>query len=230
MSTTTNPTATQVGGPATYFIRAGYRSRECVEYFVDETTDAVWQPDVYPYTADQALARGHDAIIDIGCGRAGKLLSLSTTHPTWAYIGVDFGENLTWCRDNLPFGTWIHADLETTQHLPIASHLLERSVVVCSDVLEHLLNPVPALTMIHGLLKGGAAVAVLSTPARERRSGYSDPGPPRNPSHVREWASDEFQSLLEFAGFRILHAGLTRSDDISGGMTTQLVLVDLRPE
>ncbi|MFD4477174.1 class I SAM-dependent methyltransferase [Streptomyces sp. NPDC058471] len=215
-----------IGGAETYFIRSGYRSRDQVQYFLDETDDTVtWQPDVYPFAAARALELGRDVVIDIGCGRAGKLASLDYEYPAWSYIGVDFGDNLVWCRDNRPFGEWIEVDLESAERLPIAPALVRRSIVVCSDVIEHLVNPAPVLSLIRGLLMEGSAAAVLSTPARECRSGYDTPGPPRNLSHVREWASDEFRALLEASGFKIHHAGLTRSDDASNGLSTQLVLV-----
>ncbi|MFG1670972.1 methyltransferase domain-containing protein [Streptomyces sp. Y7] len=226
MDTNTATSRQPIGGAETYFIRSGYRSRTEVEYFLDETDDTViWQPDVYPYAATRAQELGRDVVIDIGCGRAGKLASLAGEYPAWSYIGVDFGDNLVWCRDNHPFGEWIDVDLESAERLPIAPALVRRSIVVCSDVIEHLMNPMPALSLIRGLLMEGSAAAVLSTPARECRSGYDAPGPPRNPSHVQEWASDEFQALLRASGFEIHYAGLTRSDDASNGLSTQLLLV-----
>lgn len=226
MHTDTAISRQPVGGAESFFIRSGYRSRDRVEYFLDETDDTVtWQPDVYPYAAARAKELGCDVMIDIGCGQAGKLASLAGEYPTWSFVGVDFGDNLVWCRDNHPFGEWIEADLESSERLPIDPSLVRRSIVVCSDVIEHLLNPTPTLALIRGLLMDGSAAAVLSTPARECRSGYDTPGPPRNPSHVREWASDEFQALLRASGFEIQYAGLTRSDDASNGLSTQLVLV-----
>ncbi|WP_411073616.1 class I SAM-dependent methyltransferase [Streptomyces sp. cmx-4-7] len=226
MHANTTTSRQPIGDAATYFIRSGYRSRDRVEYFVDETDDTVtWQPDVYPYTAARAKELGRDVVIDIGCGRAGKLASLAHQYPAWSFIGVDFGDNLTWCRDNHPFGEWIEVNLESAERLPITPSLVRRSIVVCSDVIEHLVDPAPALSLIRSLLLEGGAVAVLSTPARECRSGYDTPGPPRNPSHVREWASDEFQALLRASGFEIHYAGLTRSDDASNGLSTQLLLV-----
>ncbi|MEU9057921.1 methyltransferase domain-containing protein [Streptomyces sp. NPDC048430] len=220
-----------LGGAESYFIRSGYRSRNQVEYFLDETDDPItWQPDVYPYAAARAKELGRDVLIDIGCGRAGKLASLAGEHPAWTFVGVDFGDNLSWCRDNHSFGQWVEADLESTAGLPITPSLVRRSLVVCSDVVEHLVDPKPVLSLIRDLLNEGSAEAVLSTPARECRSGYDAPGPPRNPSHVREWASDEFQALLRASGFDIHYADLTRSDDFSNGLSTQLLLVGAQTE
>lgn len=229
MRTDTATSRRPIGGAETYFIRNGYRSRDRVEYFLDETDDTVtWQPDVYPFAAARARERDRDVLIDIGCGRAGKLASLAAECSDWSYIGVDYGDNLVWCRDNHRFGEWIEVDLESAERLPIAPALVRRSLVVCSDVIEHLVNPIPALSLIRSLLTEGGAAAVLSTPARECRSGYDASGPPRNPSHVREWASDEFQALLKASGFDIHHAGFTRSDDVSNGLSTQLLLVGTR--
>ncbi|WP_434593158.1 class I SAM-dependent methyltransferase [Streptomyces sp. A5-4] len=220
-----------VGDAASYFIRAGYRSRDSVEYFADESDEAtVWQPDVYPYAAVRAEQLGCDALIDIGCGRAGKLAALASTHAEWNFVGVDVGENLAWCRANHRFGEWIEADLETTRDLPLDPDVIKRSLVVCSDVVEHVLDPRPLMALVRGLLAAGSRGAVFSTPAREFRSGYETPGPPRNPSHVREWAGDEFQALLRASGFEIHYAGLTRSDDVSNGLSTQLVLVGVGKE
>lgn len=217
-----------LGDATTHHIRAGYRHRTTVEYFSDTTHDDItWQPDVYPYAATLAEHADLDTFIDLGCGRAGKLAALAAERPHWTYIGVDFADNLTWCRENHRFGQWIDADLEKTEQLPIDSALLRCSVVICSDVIEHLLDPLPLLALIHKLLSDGCPTAVFSTPARELRSGYDASGPPRNPSHVREWASDEFQALLRSRGFEIHYAGVTRSDDASNGLSTQLVTVGL---
>ncbi|MDF9803589.1 hypothetical protein M2436_002136 [Streptomyces sp. HB372] len=215
-----------IGDAASYFIRDGYRSRDSVEYFADTTDDTtVWQPDVYPFAATQADQLGRDVLIDIGCGRGGKLAALSAERPEWSFVGVDFGDNLTWCRAHHSFGTWIDTDLETSRALPLPPAVVKRSLVVCSDVVEHLLDPRPLLALVRGLFDRGCAGAVFSTPAREYRSGFETPGPPRNPSHVREWACDEFKALLRASGFEIHYAGLTRSDDVSNGLSTQLVLV-----
>ncbi|MEZ0094114.1 class I SAM-dependent methyltransferase [Streptacidiphilus sp. EB129] len=217
-----------LGAADTYFIRADYRHRSAVEYFTDSADDGVvWQPDVYPYTASLVLRHGADAVIDLGCGRAAKLAALAAEQPSWSYTGVDFGPNLAWCSANHPFGEWFDADLEKTENLQLDPALLRSAVIVCSDVIEHLLDPLPLLALTRNLLTDGCRAAVFSTPAREFRSGYDAPGPPRNTSHVREWACDEFQALLRHHGFEIHYAGLTRSDDASNGMSTQLVTVGL---
>jgi SAM-dependent methyltransferase len=212
--------------PHQYFLPHGYTQRSTPEYFVDSDEDGVlWQPDVYPFAAQVAVQNGCRSIIDLGCGRGGKLNLMQAARPDWRYIGVDVGTNITWCQENLPFGQWIEADLEECRALPLPSEVVRQSVVVCSDVLEHLVHPEVATDLIGSLLRSGARAAVLSTPARELRAGPTDPGPPRNTSHVREWASQEFCAFIRSRGLKITDFSLTRSDDAGGGRTTQLVLI-----
>jgi 2-polyprenyl-3-methyl-5-hydroxy-6-metoxy-1,4-benzoquinol methylase len=217
--------------PNHYFLPYGYEQRRAPEYFFDDEQDGtVWQPDVYPIAAQVALASGCEVIVDLGCGRGGKLVALQATYPRWNFIGVDIGPNIAWCQENLSFGQWIEADLETCHALPLSSQVLRRAVMVCSDVLEHLVCPEVATDLMASLLQRGVQAAVLSTPARELRAGAADAGPPRNTAHVREWASREFRAFVRARGLEIAEFSLTRSDDAGGGRTTQLVLIKGSPE
>lgn len=209
--------------PQRFGLPAAYRQRTHPEYFEDTDDGVTWQPDVYPYAADLARQHGRDTIIDIGCGRAAKLAALATAEPEWSFIGVDFGPNIHWCSENHSFGRWIEADLETQRSLPVPADQLGRAVIVCCDVLEHLVRPETALALIASMARTGHCRVVLSTPARERRAGTDYIGEPRNPAHIREWTSHEFASFLTAQSFDILDHQLTRSDDASGGQTTQLV-------
>ncbi|TVT55321.1 class I SAM-dependent methyltransferase [Amycolatopsis rhizosphaerae] len=216
--------------PDLHFLTCGYLQRVPPEYFADADDSGItWQPDVYP--AALALARKHDRtmIIDLGCGRAGKLAALREQNPSLDIIGVDFGPNIDWCREHLRGGRWLDADLESATTLPLVPEVIARSVVVCSDVLEHLIDPRPAMRLICWLLDHGAAGAVLSTPARDKRAGADHLGPPFNPSHVREWTQGEFRAFVASFPVAVERFDLTRSDDGGGGLTTQLVVV-MRPD
>ncbi|MFD6452827.1 hypothetical protein ACWFRF_10100 [Nocardia sp. NPDC055165] len=214
-----------------HFLARGYTQRVPPEYFVDiDDSGIIWQPDVYPVALKAAYDHGCDVVIDLGCGRAGKLLELHESDLDMGIVGVDFGTNIDWCRANLSVGTWLEADLEHTVTLPLSAELIGRAVVVCSDVLEHLIDPRPTMQLICWLLDQGAACAVLSTPARDKRVGAQHLGPPFNPSHVREWTRDEFQAFLQSFPISIQQFELTRSDDAGGGQTTQLVVLGPGPE
>lgn len=217
--------------PCLHFLACGYIQRVPPEYFSDnDHTGITWQPDVYPEAL--ALARKHDrtVIIDLGCGHAGKLVALQMQNPDIDTVGVDFGPNIDWCREHLGDGRWLDVDLESATTLPLAQEVVAQSVVVCSDVLEHLIDPRSAMLLICWLLNRGAACAVLSTPARDKRAGAEHLGPPFNPSHVREWTQSEFRAFVASFPVTIERFGLTRSDDGGGGLTTQLVVVTRREE
>jgi SAM-dependent methyltransferase len=206
-----------------FFLKSGYSARSEPEYFTDELQGITWQPDVYPIAAEFAAEKGSKKIIDIGCGRALKLAKLHRQRPDWEYIGIDYGANASWCRANHRFGTWIEADLESGI-LRTRNFAVDKSILICSDVVEHLVNPVHFLRLIRNLLRQGATAAIFSTPERDLTRGISDNGPPENPCHVREWNSEEFRSILEWAGFELIHLGLTRSNDAEPDEKTILAI------
>lgn len=197
--------------PDKYFIRNGYRSRDDPSY--DSRVgddDIVWQPDVYPEAARVAAALGASCIIDVGAGDGAKLAQL---HPQFELIGTDLpGPNLDHCRASYPHVEWIEHDAESVEPLPVADDVLARSIVVCCDVIEHLLRPDRLLDTLRDALDVARAV-VLSTPARDLTWGADHLGPPPNPSHVREWTVDELAALLDIFGFRHRTISLTRSND-----------------
>lgn len=200
-------------------LSAAYVSRERPDYFVDSaavTRGVTWQPDVYAIGAAIARASGCRTIVDIGCGQARKLSAL---HPEFRVIGVDYGENINWCRSTYTFGTWLESDLEQHELLPIPSALLSESVVICSDVIEHLVDPRALLATLRTLLVH-ARYVVLTTPDRARTHGTTHAGPPPNPAHTREWTTEELRRLCEIEGLQVLAAGHTRSNDVQPHLAT----------
>ncbi len=196
-----------------------YVSRERPEYFVDSPDvigDVTWQPDVYAIAAAIARARGCRTIVDIGCGQARKLTSL---HPEFRVIGVDYGENIAWCRRTYAFGSWLESDLEQRELLPIPTALLADAVIVCSDVIEHLVDPRALLATLRTLLVH-ASYVVLTTPDRVRTYGTIHAGPPPNSAHTREWTTQELRRLCEIEGLPVLAAGHTRSNDMQPDLAT----------
>ena len=209
-----------------FFIKSGYIARSNPEYFTDaphELQGITWQPDVYPFAAEFAVTRRSRKIIDIGCGRALKLADLHRQRPDWEFIGIDYGANVSWCRANHGFGTWIEADLEYG-NLRAENFTVAKSTLICSDLIEHLINPVPFLRLIRNLLRQGVTAVIFSTPERDLTRGEGDNGPPENPCHVREWNSAEFKALLKWAGFELIHFGLTRSSDAEPDEKTILAI------
>lgn len=194
----------------TYFVKNGYTARPAPDYFVDveASTGLICQPDVYDDAAAAARALGASRIIDIGCGNGYKL---AEHHPEFELVGIDFGTNLETCRERYPFATWLEHDLDTTDPLPAPD--VTESIVVCSDVIEHLVRPELLLRKTRRALDDGALAIFFSTPEREQTWGATHMGPPPNPHHVREWSIYEFSQLLESEGLEHGSLGLTRNNN-----------------
>lgn len=198
-------------------IKGGYVERSEPGYFVD-ASPLLHQPFVYEFAFTVALEREATGIFDVGCGRAGKLAALFPRRPDLRFVGVDHGANIEWCREHYRWGTWREVDLEQPHTLPA-----EGAVVVSSDVIEHLRDPRPHLAAIRD---SGCIAAVFSTPERDLTWGHDHNGPPPNTCHVREWNRLEFGTFLETEGFRIVHNGLTETDNAGTGEKTTLILAE----
>jgi SAM-dependent methyltransferase len=206
-----------------YFLIANYQSRPVPDYCDDSIPDAehkIYQPDVYSL-AECLASLGTRRIIDFGCGKGEKLKSMAAR---FDIIGIDIGLNIDYCRTTYPFGRWITYDFETEDALPIASSELQNSIVICADVIEHLINPLALLRSLKQCADDGARI-LLSTPERELVRGRSDSGPPENPNHVREWTIGELRALLLHIGFRIPFLGLTANNNIDREMSTIVAIL-----
>lgn len=207
------------------FIKDDYRPRLDNDYFEDVLADGddpiIHQPDVYPLAAHLARRAGCTHIIDIGCGRAGKLAAL---HPEFQICGIDHGSNIRYCRRRYRFGQWFKWDLNAPPAVRLPRAMLRQSVIVCSDVIEHLTNPLPLVNTLRDWLQD-APLAILTTPERDLVRGPSDLGPPGNPSHVREWSLAELRRLLDSVGLRTLFQGLTVNNSVDLEKKTSLFVL-----
>jgi len=191
------------------FFPEGYVSRDKPTYFVDAqpNPEIVWQPRVYGFVVSLARLTGSKMIVDVGCGHCGKLSELMGEFDT---VGIDFGENIAFCMKQFPERRWINFDLETPALIDFSSAPVSGATVVCSDVIEHLVDPRPMLANIKALMQS-AAVAVFSTPDRCRTYGHEHGGPPENACHVREWNTKELTALLADSGLDIVGSWITQS-------------------
>jgi SAM-dependent methyltransferase len=140
----------------------------------------VWQPHVYDLAVLFARKYSCFTIVDVGCGSGRKL---ADHHKEFDIIGIDHKENIKFCQDTYERGTWIEHDLEKTfPDLKIPRN----TVIVCADVVEHLVDPTKLMEGLKSLIDKGAIV-LLSTPMRP--DGHR--GPPQK-CHIREWSFDEF--------------------------------------
>jgi SAM-dependent methyltransferase len=212
----------------TYFIRSDYQARTTPAYFSDDAEQRVgliWQPDVYAVAAGLAERYAAQRLVDIGCGDGQKLVQL---HSRFDVCGIDFGANIEACRRRYSSGTWIEHDLDAESPLPIPDSGHARAVLICSDVIEHVVRPDRLLLNLRKALESACAL-VVSTPERDLSRGPADLGPPANPAHVREWTLEEFSAFLGWAGFTNGRVGLTRSNNQHRGRHTILAVLESIP-
>jgi SAM-dependent methyltransferase len=202
-----------------YHLKPGYSERAEPEYWVDETGDTLWQPDVYLEAASLAERLGAGTIIDVGCGSAAKLIEL---HPAFEIVGVDYGPNIEACRAAYPFGEWLESDFDSGVEIPVQN--ADDAVVVCSDVIEHVRKPERLLHQLRSLLDRGALALILTTPERNLRRGTAHVGPPPNVAHTREWALEELQAFMADEGLEG-HFGLTRTNDREPFLRTNFAVI-----
>ena len=186
-----------------YCIRADYLPRESAEtielspgeYWTADRKRlaAEYQYDVYEYVA-RLLGEGRDCLIlDVGCGYPIKAATLLRSRCQRLVLA-----------DQPTLQETIAKDFPDLEFIPInlanPSGLGQKfDVIVCADVIEHLLDPDPAMSFFrHHLSPKGRLV--LSTPERIISRG-PDCVTSDKPEHVREWAYDEFANYVESRGF-----------------------------
>lgn len=179
-----------------YCLPENYNMRLRHEHYLDVPGEFVYQPYVYDaaiFIAEKCAAK---YIIDIGCGSAVKLGKFSSR---FKFIGIDSSAAISLAKNALPKAHFIEWDLE--EGLPEIDHsVLECSVVICSDVVEHLRYPDRLLRSLARVSKI-APFVLISTPDRDRARGWLDNGPPLNPAHVMEWSGGEFVRFMKSCGF-----------------------------
>jgi 2-polyprenyl-3-methyl-5-hydroxy-6-metoxy-1,4-benzoquinol methylase len=208
---------------ARYGIKPGYRHRKQRSYFEDVQGPVVYQPDVYRLAAHLGALGSARYLVDLGCGRAHKLLEV-TAATAMQPVGIDFGDNLRHCRATRPDATWIEADLERPDVSLVGQDILGDAIVVCSDVIEHLEDPDGLVRLLREWMRA-ARICVLTTPERDLLHGPRHRGPPRNPHHLREWNAAELAGYLSGSGLNVLHVGLTRSSNAAPDMRTSLAII-----
>lgn len=185
---------------------AAYVERSKPDYTVDED-ESGFQPHVYDLAGWLASMSGARRIVDIGCGKASKLVKLAERG--FEIVGVDYGSNLDMAMARYPQGRWIKADLERFDPTALLDEV-DGSVIVCADVIEHLVDPSALLDALRVWLTR-AKVCILSTPERVLCYGKQHSGPPPNPSHVREWTRVELVHYLQNNGLSVTFSGFTQT-------------------
>ena len=196
-----------------YCIDPSYQSRTEYHHYDDQDEEDQWQLEVYLHALGLMKKYQLGSVIDIGCGSAFKLVTYLGEYSTF---GIELPANVEFLRQKYPDREWIESDISTNSSL-IAD------VVICSDVIEHLVDPDELLNYIKTI---SFRYLVLSTPDRgliHKPGTKSYFGPPRNPTHIREWTFAEFKEYIS-KHFNVIDHRVTNLEQF-----TQMIICDGDP-
>ena len=214
--------AMAVRGPEEFCLPRGYRQQAAPlthdgARVVDERGEATaywsearvrasgrYQRHVYAWAAELVRSRGLKSVLDLGCGPCVKLMELIA--PVCADVeGADQASAIGVARGRGAGMPLREIDLERCAGVEAWRRF---DLIVCADVVEHLLDPDPMLGLI-GRLSHEGTLVVMSTPDRARLRGRGCMASEK-PEHVREWAEGELVGAPR--GFRgLVHAPVTES-------------------
>jgi SAM-dependent methyltransferase len=177
------------GDEASYEIAPGYSHRVSGAYFDDTGNTDGWQKEVYEAARDIMSTNKLRTIYDVGCGSAYKLIHILGEYDT---TGIDLPQTIDVIKARYPDRKWLSASFDNAS-------LPKSDLVICSDVIEHVDDPDALMRFIVNCAKEWI---VISTPDRNLMYGYRPLnkfyyGPPRNPTHIREWTMPEFRRYIK---------------------------------
>lgn len=187
-----------LGEKGQYGIRPGYRHRKEILYFDDTSQTDGHQREVYEFAAEIMKNNDFKTVYDIGCGSGYKLVNYLGQYDT---TGFDLEETVKFLKEKYPQRNWQTVQF-SDRNVPPAE------LVICSDVIEHVLDPDSLLSFLDSVSKN---LIIISTPARDliyKAGDYDYMGPPRNSCHVREWSFAEFDKYIS-SKFRIIKHEVT---------------------
>jgi SAM-dependent methyltransferase len=203
-------------------LKAGYRQR-AANLTLDTNRDngsywapwrvadsAKWQYHVYRWAAELVAGRGLRSVLDVGCGVCTKLNQhlMPVCRDVEAMdqkSALEAARRLYFADGRGP--AMSEVDLENPAVVPARTF----DLILCADVLEHLVDPDPAMAMIRGFADPSTLI-LLSTPERDRERGRACMGSDK-PEHVREWNRAEFAAFVKSRGLWIVASRLLPTDD-----------------
>jgi SAM-dependent methyltransferase len=180
---------------------------------------AKYQYHVYRWAAELAQQRGLKSVLDVGCGPGTKLSRLIA--PVTSDIeGIDQPSGVAAARRTGAAGRYTEVDLERPDSVAAWRTF---DVIICADVLEHLIDPGPAIELMKRFSRP-ETLMVISTPDRARLRGRDCMESPK-PEHVREWTVPEFARYLRSRGLRVEQIKLFPADDApeNAGMKEEML-------
>ena len=193
-----------------YGIKNGYKDRKTVTHFLDMEFSDEWQDEVYSLAKLFFDNNSFKSIIDVGTGSGYKLIKYFSDSDT---IGMEIEPGLTTLKNKYPNRKWLN---------PLESDfsVLESDIVITSDVIEHVPDPIAFLKNLKKIKN--VKYYFISTPERKNLYNSLDFGPPTNTHHYREWQYDEFHNFVS-EEFEIVYHFLTNIPQ-----STQLIVCKIK--
>lgn len=166
-----------------YGITKAYKHRKNYTYLDKTESTDEWQKEVYEFAKNFMVKNNYKKVVDFGCGSGYKMIQ---NFQDFDAVGVEVEETYKYLIENHPDNKWLNAD-------DLDSQTLDCDLVVCADVIEHVLNPDEFLESLN---KINFKYLIISTPERYLKHGNFHFGPPKNPFHIREWTAREFRNYL----------------------------------
>lgn len=170
-----------------YFIREDYIIRDKIKFLDTSNKTDEYQDDVYKFASEITNKFVVHTIGDVGCGSAYKLKKYFKDYHT---TGYDLEPTISFLKRKYPSNIWKISDFNSIPE--------NFDMVICADVIEHVLNPDELLLWIK---KMNAKHIIISTPDRNQlvnKLGRSPVGPPGNSYHIREWTAEEFHNYIQY--------------------------------
>jgi SAM-dependent methyltransferase len=135
-------------------------------------------------------------LVELGCGHGDFARDVLRAYPNIDFVGIDRAETgVAIARESIPRGVFEQADLTAPATLPeryrgYATH------AVCSEVLEHIDEPLTALRTARALFAPGCRL-VITVPAGPI-SAFD-----RHIGHRRHFTPEQLENLLTLAGLEV---------------------------
>lgn len=179
-----------------------------------------------------------DTVLEVGLG-SGNLLFHASVHVKGAY-GLDISEEaVRFCKELAASRGLANAHffLASAPKIPLPDAVID--FLICSDVIEHLEEPLAHLNEFYRVLRPGGRIFITTPnygslwPLLERVMDWLDLVPKmRNEQHITRFRKATLESLLDAAGFVVRKSGTFYTASplgaiISEGLAARLFSVEI---